>query len=44
MPCKIMIFYQYLDGFKEWKTRTFLSLAKSMDKNMITNIVAIGDS
>ena len=34
----------YLDGFKEWKVKTFLKLAEDMDLNTITNIIAIGDS
>ena len=34
----------FIDGFKEWKHRTFLTLAETMNKDLITNIVAIGDS
>jgi hypothetical protein len=33
-----------LDGFKEWKFRTFNMLGDTMDKELITNIVTIGDS
>ena len=33
-----------LDGFKEWKIRTFNQLGETMNKELITNIVAIGDS
>ncbi len=33
-----------LDGFKEWKIKTFLRIAENMDLNTITNIIAIGDS
>ena len=33
-----------LDGFKEWKIKTFLRVSEKMDMNTITNIVAIGDS
>jgi hypothetical protein len=33
-----------IDGFKEWKIKTFLKIAETMDMNTITNIVAIGDS
>ncbi|CDW81094.1 UNKNOWN [Stylonychia lemnae] len=33
-----------LNGFKEWKFRTFSALAEKMDKDIITNIVAVGDS
>jgi hypothetical protein len=33
-----------IDGFKEWKIKTFMNLAELMDKDMVTNIVAIGDS
>lgn len=33
-----------IDGFKEWKFKTFHALAAKMDKDIITNIVAIGDS
>eukprot|EP00347_Sterkiella_histriomuscorum_P000098 403377190 len=32
------------NGFKEWKFKTFHALAAKMDKDIITNIVAIGDS
>ena len=35
---------KYIDGFKEWKHRTFMGLAEKMDKELITNIIAIGDS
>lgn len=31
-------------GFKEWKLKSFLKVAEILDKNTITNIVAIGDS
>ena len=34
----------FIDGFKEWKHRTFLTLAETMNKDLITNIVAVGDS
>jgi hypothetical protein len=33
-----------VDGFKEWKIKTFLKLSETMDQTRITNIVAIGDS
>ena len=33
-----------IDGFKEWKFRTFHALAEKMDKDIITNIIAVGDS
>lgn len=33
-----------IDGFTEWKTKTFLKIADDMDQNTITNIIAIGDS
>ncbi len=33
-----------LDGFKEWKTKTFLRISEKLDMNAVTNIVAIGDS
>ena len=33
------------NGFKEWKHRTFLQLGQqTLDPDLITNIVAIGDS
>mmetsp|Transcript_8902 Transcript_8902/g.6662 ORF Transcript_8902/g.6662 Transcript_8902/m.6662 type:complete len:94 (+) Transcript_8902:1189-1470(+) len=31
-------------GFNEWKTHTFLKIAEEMDNQVITNIIAIGDS
>jgi len=43
MPSNFL-FLIFLDGFKEWKHRTFLTLAEKMNKDLITNIVAIGDS
>ena len=46
-PSKILfliIIVNILDGFKEWKNKTFLKLAEMMDKDKVTNIVAIGDS
>jgi hypothetical protein len=36
--------FNFIDGFKEWKHRTFLTLAETMNKDLITNIVAVGDS
>lgn len=44
--CQVIyyILIYYLDGFKEWKHRTFLSIAETMNKDLITNIVAVGDS
>ena len=49
MPSKNSLFlyiriYIYSDGFKEWKFRTFNTLGEMMDKDLITNIIAIGDS
>ena len=40
----IQIPLTFIDGFKEWKHRTFLTLAETMNKDLITNIVAVGDS
>lgn len=34
----------FIDGFTEWKTKTFLKISEEMDQNAITNIIAIGDS
>jgi len=33
-----------LDGFREWKVLSFLDTHKDLDRSMITNILAIGDS
>lgn len=33
-----------IDAFKEWKFKTFQAIADKMDKEIITNIVAVGDS
>jgi hypothetical protein len=33
-----------IDAFKEWKFKTFHTLVEKMDKDTLTNIVAIGDS
>ena len=33
-----------VDAFKEWKFKTFQTIVDKMDKDVITNIVAIGDS
>ena len=33
-----------IDGFKEWKIKTFLRISEKLDMNAVTNIVAIGDS
>jgi hypothetical protein len=33
-----------IDGFTEWKTRTFLKISEDMNQDAITNIIAIGDS
>ena len=38
------LFHNVIDGFKEWKFRTFNMLGEVMNKELITNIVAIGDS
>ena len=40
-----VIFFAYLlDQFLEWKIRAFIESCFDMDPNLITNIVAVGDS
>ena len=33
-----------IDGFKEWKILTFQAIADTLQKDIVTNIVSIGDS
>lgn len=41
---KCLHFFSKLDGFKEWKSKTFIQLIKDMDEGKIANIIAIGDN
>ena len=44
MPSKFKFLNLNIDAFKEWKFKTFNQLVEKMDKDILTNIVAIGDS
>ena len=44
MPSKPFSSLFCIDAFKEWKFKTFQTIVEKMDKDVITNIVAIGDS
>jgi hypothetical protein len=52
LPSKLNILYYqssnllhvHIDKLKEWKHRTFLRIADFLDRDLITNIVVIGDS
>lgn len=41
---KLQILLTFTDAFKEWKFKTFKAISEKMDRDTITNIVAIGDS
>ena len=40
----LVLIQYFIDGFKEWKMKTFMLLGAEMDHKKITNIIAIGDS
>ena len=42
--CQVSLLASLVDAFKEWKQRTFRAIAEQMDRDTITNIVAVGDS
>ena len=33
-----------IDQFREWKRLSFLQIAEQLDKDLVTNIVIVGDS
>jgi len=35
---------QMPNGFKEWKIKAFMKVAEALDRETVTNIIAIGDS